>query len=115
MRNMSFAMTTTQIRNRTKTVTRRFGWWFLKPGDRVQAVAKCQGLKKGEKVERLAVLKIVSVHKEQLRDIYWQDCVAEGFPELKPIQYIDMMAQKFNTRLTDDVNRIEFKYVLNGE
>lgn len=32
-RNMSFSMTTEAVRNRTKTVTRRLGWEFLKPGD----------------------------------------------------------------------------------
>lgn len=37
-RNMSFALTTSQIRDRSKTVTRRFGWWFLVPGDQVWAV-----------------------------------------------------------------------------
>ena len=48
MRNMSFAMTTEAVRNQTKTVTRRFGWWFLKPGDMVQPVEKAMGLRKGE-------------------------------------------------------------------
>lgn len=38
MRNMSFSMTTGQIINRTKTVTRRFGWWRLGPGEKVRAV-----------------------------------------------------------------------------
>ena len=66
MRNMSFALTTEQIRARTKTVTRRLGWEFLKPGDLVQAVVKCQGLKKGEKVEPLAELRIVAVRRESL-------------------------------------------------
>jgi len=32
-RNISFALTTQQVRNRTKTVTRRAGWLFLKAGD----------------------------------------------------------------------------------
>jgi len=50
VRNMSFAMTTKQVRNQTKTVTRRFGWWFLKAGDIVQPVEKAMGLKKGEKI-----------------------------------------------------------------
>ena len=52
MRNMSFTMTTRQIKNRSTTMTRRFGWWFLKPGDRIQAVEKGMGLKKGEKVKK---------------------------------------------------------------
>ena len=32
-RNMSFTLTTWQIREQTKTVTRRKGWQFLKPGE----------------------------------------------------------------------------------
>ena len=47
-RNMSFALTTKQIEDETKDVTRRNGWWFLKPGDQIWAVEKCMGLKKGE-------------------------------------------------------------------
>ena len=39
-RNMSFMITKEQVRNRTKTVTRRLGWAFLKPGDIVNAVEK---------------------------------------------------------------------------
>ena len=52
-RNMSFAITTSQVRDRSKTVTRRLGWRFLKRGDVVCAVVKNMGLKKGEKVQRL--------------------------------------------------------------
>ena len=43
-RNMSFMLTTEQVRNKTKTVTRRLGWWFLKPGEIVNAVEKGMGL-----------------------------------------------------------------------
>jgi len=32
-RNMSFSMTTQAVLDETKTVTRRLGWDFLKPGD----------------------------------------------------------------------------------
>ena len=60
-RNMSFAMTTPQIRARTKTVTRRFSWWFLKPGDVLWAAEKCMGFQKGEKIQRLCRIKVVSV------------------------------------------------------
>lgn len=50
MRNISFALTTPQFKSRSKDVTRRIGWWFLKPGDVVMGVEKGMGLKKGEKV-----------------------------------------------------------------
>ena len=59
-RNMSFAMTTDQFRNRTKDVTRRFGWWFLKPGDLVMGVEKAMGLQKGQQIVRLGLIEIVS-------------------------------------------------------
>jgi hypothetical protein len=52
-RLMSFAHTTDQIRNRTKTVTRRNGWADLKPGELFWAVEKAMGLKPGEKVKRV--------------------------------------------------------------
>ncbi len=53
MRNMSFMLTTQQMQDRTKDVTRRVGWWFLKPGDVIMAVEKGMGLKKGEKIKRM--------------------------------------------------------------
>lgn len=31
MRNISFSMSTAAVRNRSKTVTRRLGWWNRKP------------------------------------------------------------------------------------
>lgn len=65
-RNMSFSLTTQQIQNRTKTVTRRKGWAFLRPGDRVWACRKCMGLKPGERIERLALLEVVIVLAEPL-------------------------------------------------
>jgi hypothetical protein len=66
---MSFALTTQQVREQTKDVTRRFGWWFLKPGDKVWAVEKAMGLKAGEKIKRIALIEIVSVRAEPLNAI----------------------------------------------
>lgn len=111
MRNMSFALTTEQIRNRTKTVTRRLGWWNLRPGDRVQAVVKCQGLKKGEKIQKLAVIEIVSVRAERLWDITDDECEREGFPETEDSEFVGMFCEEMNTVPNVTVNRIEFKYV----
>lgn len=81
MRNMSFALTTQQVRERRKTVTRRTGWHFAKPGMRVWAVEKAQGLKKGEHVVRLAPIEFVTVRYEPLRRLI--DDVAYGFQELR--------------------------------
>lgn len=112
MRNMSFAMTTEQVIDRTKTVTRRFGWWFLKPGDRVRAVKKAMGLKKGEKIESLCVIEIVSVRAEALCDITQEDCIKEGFGEMTPDEFVAMLCDHYKSVDKQSiVNRIEFKYV----
>lgn len=108
---MSFALTTDQVRARTKTVTRRFGWWFLKPGDRVWAVEKSQGLKKGETVRRLALIEVVSVRREPLYAITQADVVAEGFPHWTPPDFIDFLVGHYGCRRSDPINRIEFKYL----
>ena len=109
---MSFAMTTEQVKARTKTVTRRFGWWFLKPGDRVQAVVKSMGLKKGQKIQQLAVIDIVSTRPERLNEITKKDCTKEGFPEFWPFDFIQMMCKHdSSTYPSKIVNRIEFKYI----
>ncbi|KKN73192.1 hypothetical protein LCGC14_0403650 [marine sediment metagenome] len=111
MRNMSFAMTTEQVKARTKTVTRRFGWWFLKPGDKVQAVEKAMGLKKGQKIQRIAVIKIVSTRPEPLDEITKNDCIKEGFPEFEPSDFVRMICEHYKQDSKRVINRIEFKYV----
>lgn len=111
MRNMSFSMTTQQIIDRTKTVTRRFGWRFLKPGDKIQAVRKSLGLRKGEKIEWLAVIEVVSVRAEPLNAITKDDCIKEGFPELEPDDFVKMLCTHYGISPDNQVNRIEFRYL----
>ena len=111
-RNMSFMLTTEQVRNRTKTVTRRIGWNFLKRGDIVNAVEKGQGLKKGEKVKRICQIRIKSIRwGEKLQRITKDDCVKEGFPEMTPNDFMDMFCRHNKVWVTQRVNRIEFEYV----
>ena len=112
-RNMSFALTTEQFKNKTKTVTRRFGWSFLIPGDIVCGVEKAMGLKKGEKIKRLGLIRIVSVRKEPLCLITVDDCKKEGFPEIEPSDFVEMLRDHYGPKITDltPVNRIEFEYI----
>ncbi len=110
-RNMSFFMTTEQIRRQTKTVTRRFGWWFLKPGDDLWAVEKGMGLPKGEKVKKLGLIHVVSTRAEPLDAITREDCVLEGFPEMAPQEFVEMLCAHYKCRSDDQVNRIEFRYL----
>ena len=118
MRNMSFSMTTDQIRAGTKTVTRRFGWWGLKPGDRVMACEKCMGLKKGEKVTKIRPIEIVSTRRERIDAILnygWAEgdaeMVREGFPGISPFSLVEFLCESAGKQADDPVNRIEFRYV----
>lgn len=110
-RAMSFFHTQRQIKDRTKTVTRRRGWSHLKPGDLFYAIEKGQGLKKGEKVRRLALLRCVSNRAELLGWISVSDCAAEGFPELKPAEFVAMFVRNMGGDSSQEVRRIEFEYV----
>ena len=126
-RNMSFSLTTEQVRNRTKTVTRRLGWDFLKRGDVLNACVKCQGLSKGGKVERICQIRVVSVDSMPLNYLSratvvlyqgpyittWQrdEVVREGFPELTPAEFVTMFCAHMKCRPSTIVNRIEFEYI----
>ena len=112
MRNMSFAFTTQQMRKRKKLVTRRLGWWFLKPGEIVCAVEKGQGLKKGEKVKRIRKIQIVETRPERLDLIDSWECELEGFKGTSPARFIqDFCKSHRGCRPDTIVNRIEFKFV----
>lgn len=88
-RRMSFFLTTAQILDGSKTVTRRNPntWTKLKPGDLIIAIEKGQGLKAGEGHRMLALLEVVDVRVEQLDDITTEDCAREGFPEYTPAEF----------------------------
>lgn len=118
MRNMSFAMTTNQVQDGTKTVTRRLGWLHLKPGDMVRPVHKCMGLKPGEKIEALREpVRVVSPSREPLRrmtdDLEYgrAECIREGFPDLTPAQFVAMFCASHKPCTPETiVTRIEFEY-----
>ena len=111
MRNMSFALTIEQFMNRTKTVTRRFGWRFLQPGDLVQGCCKTMGFRKGEKIQRLHKIRIISIRREPLNEITKSDCIKEGFPDYSPKQFVAMLCNHSKCNPCDTVTRIEFEYV----
>lgn len=110
MRNMGFRTCPEQIRNRTKIVTRRLGWNFLKSGDILQACERCLGLKKGETTQKLAKLRVVSVHTQPLNQISQDDVAKEGYPDWTPEDYIQHFCKVFKVKPTTKVNRIEFAY-----
>jgi hypothetical protein len=117
MRHMSFQLTTEQMRARTKTVTRRLGWRDLQPGTVLQAVEKCQGLRKGERVQKLGVIRVVNVRREYLtlllhkHDYAAAEMVAEGFPGMDGRSFVEMFCRANNCFITEFVTRIEFEHV----
>ena len=68
-RRMSFFLTRRQVLAREKDVTRRAAatWSTLKPGDKLVAIEKGQGL----------------------CDITAEDCAREGFPEYSPSEFVE--------------------------
>lgn len=115
-RHMSFAATIPQIRNRSKTITRRRGWRKLEPGTEIWAVEKGQGLKKGEKVNRIALLEIVDVRVEALWRVHarFGETAKEGFPEMLPSEFVEFYCQMNGGTQDQLVTRIEFRYSEQG-
>jgi hypothetical protein len=118
MRNMSFMLTTAQVRAGTKTVTRRHRWWKLKAGDRIMACVKCQGLGKGGKIEHIREIEIVSTRREPLYEICLRpirggkdECAREGFPGMSAIDFVKMFCEHMGVSSKTRINRIEFQYV----
>lgn len=126
MRLMSFALTTSQVLARTKTVTRRTGWQDLKPGTLLRAVKKAQGLRKGEHPSVLATIRVVSVNREPLGailrnlDYGFEEVEREGFGRHPSVQgspacFVEFLQNALpkskRPKLDDEITRIEFEYV----
>jgi hypothetical protein len=121
-RNISFAMTAQQIRDRTKTVTRRLGWKNLRQGEILNAVVKCQGLKKGEKIEKLATIRVTDVRRQFLDRLTgdltygFAETTREGFPEGHPYHWPSAFIEFFcashkGCKPHSWITRIEFEYI----
>ena len=115
-RLMSFAMTVRQMRAKTKRVTRRVGWAKLRPGEIVCAVVKSQGLKKGEKVEKIGMIRILSVSIERVNRLLTDPAYGrtevdlEGFPDLSPDEFVAMLCKANAITPQYFVRRIEFNH-----
>ena len=112
-------MTSEQVRNRTKTVTRRTGWWLdkngkhiIRPGDRIQPIEKGMGLKKGEKQVRIGgLITVIDVRRELLCNITRAEIAKEGYPKMEWLEFVQRFCRANRCRADAEVTRIEFKYV----
>lgn len=124
-RLMSVAFTEAAVRERRKTVTRRKGWAFLKPGDRLTLCRKVMGRKKGEPLVRIAEVEVVSVRRESLSSLGLCSChpadfgtysalemEREGFPGMDPVTFVlRFFVNAQGIGPTDEVTRIEWRYL----
>lgn len=113
VRNISFMLTVNSFKDGSKDVTRRNGWLFLESGDRLMAVEKGQGLRKGEKIKRLGEIEVLSVTREPLYAIfnYPNDCAREGFPHLLPQEFIEFYCKHNGGTPDQMVTRIAFRKI----
>jgi len=113
MRNMSFSKTTEQMYSGTKDVTRRRidTWTHLKAGDRLRAVEKSMGLKKGQKVVPICEIEVVDVSVERIHLVTEEDVRREGFPEMSRVDFVNLLCDVMKCHPIDNCRRIEFRYV----
>lgn len=114
-RLMSVALTETAVVNRAKTVTRRLGWRFLKPGDRLTLVRKAMGRKRTdgivEPLVRLAEVEVVSVRREELQQVPDTDLAKEGFPGWDAFDWIAWFCDEMHCTPQTVLTRIEWRYL----
>lgn len=108
-RAISFALTEPQFLDGSKTVTRRLGWRFLAPGETLVVVRKAMGLKRGEKRVYLGTIYVTSVKRERLDAITPHECAREGFPDMKPAEFVAFFRRAHRCSSDEFVTRIEFE------
>lgn len=118
-RLMSVALTEDAVRERRKTVTRRLGWAFLKPGDQLTLCRKVMGRRRPdgivEPLVRIAEVEVVSVRREPLSSIRPGETALEGFPDMTGSAFVEFFCT--HMRCTPDtlVTRIEWRYITEEE
>jgi hypothetical protein len=89
----------------------------LKAGEILQAVEKCRGLKKGEKIVYLGKIRVTHVRREPLeaiasRGVAIKEVVDEGFPGMIAEEFVQMFCESHRgCEQNTIVTRIEFEYV----
>lgn len=110
-RLMSVSLTEQAVVERRKTVTRRLGWTFLKPGDRLTLCRKVMGRKPGEPLVRLAEVEVVSVRRERQSFVDNEDVRREGFGDLGRFEFVRFFVRHMGCDPDAEVTRIEWRYL----
>lgn len=110
-RLMAVSLTEPQVRDRSKTVTRRVGWRMLRRGDQLTLCRKVMG-RRGEPLERIAAVEVTAVRRERLDAITAADVTAEGFPQMTPAEFVSFFcATHRGCSPGTEVTRIEWRYL----
>lgn len=111
-RLMSVAFTEDAVRARTKTVTRRKGWKFLRPGDRLTLCRKVMGRRAGEPLVRIVDVEVLDVRREPLWLVDDAEVALEGFPGMTSGEFVRrFFVEAQGIDPIDIVTRIEWAYV----
>lgn len=112
---MSVALTEQAVREQRKTVTRRLGWAFVRPGDRLTLVRKAMGRRRRdgslEPLVRLAEVEVVSTRREPLDAIGPGETALEGFPDMTGGAFVEFFCKAMRCAPDALVNRIEWRYL----
>jgi hypothetical protein len=112
---MSVSLTEQAVVQRRKTVTRRLGWKFLKPGDTLTLCRKVQGRKPDEPLVRLAEVQVLSVRREPLWDITDGEVRLEGFNiegvDRAAAAFVGFFCRQMGCTPDTEVTRIEWRYL----
>jgi hypothetical protein len=117
-RLISVALTEPQVRDRSKTQTRRLGWKNTRMGEHLTACRKVMGRKRKdgtvEPLVRIADIEVVKVRREPLDAITAEDVAAEGFAGWTPEQFVAFFCEHMRCAPDVEVTVLEFRY-LDGE
>jgi hypothetical protein len=108
---MSVKLSEQAVIERRKTVTRRLGWRFLKPGNRLSLCRKVQGRRPGEPLVRLAEVEVVDVSREHLDQITHIEIQREGFTGWTTGEFVQMFSAAMRCDPSTMVTRIEWRYL----
>src|SRR5258708_1513777 len=111
-RLMAVSLTEQQVRDRSKTLTRRDGWRMLRAGDPLQLCRKGMGRRGAEPLGPIALGEVTSVRRERLDTITAADVTAEGFPQMTPTKFVAFFCRSHRgCAPSTEVTRIEWRYL----
>lgn len=110
-RAMSFHLTERAFVTGEKDVTRRLGWTTVREGDVIAGVRKAMGLRRGERQERLGMIRVKTVRRERLDTITADDVRREGFAAMTPEEFVEFFCKANRCTPETVVTRIEFERV----